>query len=146
MRPSHAEHHLRHLVKAGLVRAAKQGGYARYFVTTAGSISNDAPGRADAEVLVILRQATPLRIVATLLTEGPLGLGELASRVGITAGTLTYQLDKLEACKLVLRVSGGGGKEARLVDPEETRRILLAYEPPADLAAGFEELWDDVGL
>lgn len=148
MRASHVEHHLRHLLKAGLLRELEAEGYVRYFthVSAPGRATTRAIGAADARWLAILRQPRPLQIVGILLREDGLALSELAARTRISAGTLTYQVDKLEAAGIVERVPEGRVVRARLRERERLVAILLDHEPPQDLVAGFESLWDDVGL
>lgn len=148
MRPSHVEHHLRHLVKAGVLRALESDRYVCYFpaVSAPGPAAATALGAEDSRRLALLRQPRPLRIVGILLQEDGLVLGDLAARSGISAGTLTYQLDKLEAAGIVERVREGRSTRARLRGRDHLVRLLLDHEPPADLVEGFASLWDDVGL
>lgn len=148
LRPSHAEHHLRRLLKAGLLREVEADGYVRYFprVAAPGPAAANAIGAAEARWLALLRQPRPLQIVGILLHADGLPLTELAARTKISAGTLTYQVDKLEEAGIVARVKDGRLTRARLTDRERLVALLLDHEPPEDLVAGFESLWDDVGL
>lgn len=148
VRPGHAEYHLRQLTRAGLLRAVQEGGYVRYFVQAQPirPLPAGAVGEADKRWLALLRQARPLAIVANLLHESPQPMGDLARRVGIAPGTLTYQVKKLERVGLVARHQEGNLRLVRLLDRDRVVRVLLAYEPPDDLIAGFEDLWEDVGF
>lgn len=148
VRPSHAEHHLRSLAKAGLLREERAGGYLRYFarVSAPGQTGPRVPGAADARKLALLRQPRPLHVVALLLHDDALPLGRLAQEVGVAPGTLTYHLDKLEEAGIVHRIQHGAARSARLIDRDATLRMLLDYEAPDDLVAGFEDLFEDLGL
>ncbi|NIM00418.1 MAG: MarR family transcriptional regulator [Acidobacteria bacterium] len=61
--------------------------------------------------LTVAQSAT----LATLLAEGPLRLGTLGKRLGITASTLTRNVDRLEESGLVEREA----------DPEDARAIRV---------------------
>lgn len=139
--PSHAEHHLRHLVRAGLVTAQPDGRYVRYFVAT--TIEGGVPAE-DKRVLALLRQRRPLEIVARLV-QGPQQAQDLASDIGLGVATLGYHVKKLEAAGLVKKRRDGAQNWLALANRDDVLATLLAYEPPRDLVAGFEDLWDDVG-
>lgn len=142
-----AEHHLRHLVRAGLLNRQRQGGHVRYWVTVQGPVVPEGAVRPDDRPkLGVLRKARPLQVVANLLTDGPLSMGVLAERLGLSPGTLTHHVDALEEAGVVRRRTEGRQRIVDLVDRDDTVRILLAYEPPADLVAGFQDLWDEVGF
>lgn len=145
--PHAAEHHLRHLVRSGLVARQEEGGYVRYYVRVhAPDARPKSVGTEDRRRLAVLRQARPLQVVAHLLTRDQMAMGELAQAVGLSPGTLTHHVAKLEKAGIVARVVQGRQRFARLVDRDDTVRLLLAHEPPADLVAGFEEIWDEVGF
>ncbi len=143
-----AEHHLRHLVRAGLLNRQKDGGFVRYYVAVhAPGPTEGVVGTADKARLAALRHARPLEAIARLLQhEQGLRMGDLAAEMGISAGTLTYQVKKLEKVGLVQREARGNERWVQLCDRPATVELLLSYQPPADLVAGFEDLWDDVGL
>lgn len=148
--PSNVEYHVRQLVRAGLVQAETDAGFVRYYATVEspdGVARSVGPvSREERKRLSLLRQARPLEIVAHLLLEGTLTLGELANRMGIAPATLTYQIKKLESVGLVERYREGKERRVRLSAREETVRLLLDHEPPQDLVAGFEDLWDELEL
>lgn len=142
-----AEHHLRHLERAGLVQRRREGGRVRYFPAVVPEEGAEAVVDArHRDALGLLRQARPLQLVALLLSEGPASMGALAVRMGISAGTLTYHVKRLEAVGVVLRRRDAHQRVVDLVDRDGTIALLLQYEPPADLVAGFEDLWHEVGF
>lgn len=144
MRPGHAEHHLRHLERAGLVLRQEDGRYVRYFVAVSAP-GEPGVGRIEKPVIALLRQARPLEIVARLL-QGDTEMRDLAKALGVAASTLSYHTTRLETAGLVKRWRDGQQQRIALADREAMIAILLAYEPPADLVAGFEDLLDEVKL
>ena len=47
----------------------------------------------------------PIMVLASVLQEGPLRIGDLASRVGMTSGGMTKAIDRLELDGLVERIA-----------------------------------------
>lgn len=148
LRASHAEYHLHQLTKAGLMKAETKGGYKRYFVAVEPNrpVPEGAVPPADRSWVALLREARPLEITAHLLQEEPMEMGPLADRIGIATSTLSYHVDKLEDEGIVERYREGNQRYIGLPDRERLIRVLLQHEPPDDLVAGFEDLWDDIGL
>lgn len=151
LRASHAEHHLRHLVKSGLVWTLEEGGYVRYFPRVTAPLPSESPGAAavgsrDARLLALLRQARPLKIVGVLVGVDEMTLQELSETTGIHPATLTYHVHKLESAGLVARRKDGRHWHVRLVDRDLVVGLLLAHAPTPDLVEGFASLWEDVGL
>lgn len=147
LHPNNAAHHLRHLARAGLLSAQREGGYLRYYVRVQGTTATaGAVGHHERQQLGILRQVRALEIVARLLTEGPVRMGALAETLRISPATLTHHADRLEEAGIVQREQEGRTRILRLADREATIRLLLAHEPPADLVAGFQNLWEEVGF
>lgn len=142
LRPSHVEHHLRHLGRAGLIHRQHQARYVRYYQSVRAP-GQKGVGLADKRVLALFRQARPLQIVAHLLQDAK-QMHDLATEVKISSATLSYHVKRLEAAGLIERWREGNQWWIGLKDREHIIRILLAYEPPRDLATGFEDLWDEV--
>lgn len=139
--PSHAEHHVRHLLRAGLITAQEDGHYVRYYVST--TIEGGIPAQ-DKKILALLRQRRPLEIVSHLVMDAQQAQ-DLAAAMNLSVATLGYHLKKLERAGLISRWREGPQNWIGLADRDNTLATLLAYEPPRDLVAGFEDLWDDVG-
>jgi predicted transcriptional regulator len=148
MRPGHAEYHLRQLEKTGLLRTEKSGGYKRYYLTVEplNGPQDDHVPPADRAWLAVLREARPLELVAQLLQESPLTIGEVANRMDLAVSTTSYHVTKLEKAGILQRHREGNQRFVSLSDRERLIQVLLRYEPPDDLVEGFEDLWDDIGL
>lgn len=58
---------------------------------------------------------TDTQCMGVLINMGPLPAGELAERIGVTSGTLTTVVDRLEALNFA----------ARIADPTDRRRVLI---------------------
>jgi predicted transcriptional regulator len=148
VRASHAEYHLHQLARVGLIVAKPFGGRIRYFVAVAdlADVPMGAVGTADEALLAILRQSRPLQIAALLLEENPRVLGDLARRLGVAPGTITYHIDKMEQAGILRRHAEGAVRKVSLTDRDGLVRILLNHPPPSDLIAGFEDVWDELGF
>lgn len=142
-----ADHHLRHLLRAGLLQRVVEAGHVRFYVTVQGTVVPEGTVRPeDRSRLGVLRKTRPLEIVARLLMEGPLSMGLMAERMGVSGGTLTHHVDRLQSVGLVVRRQHGRERVLDLVDRDDLVRLLLAYEPPKDLVAGFQDLWEEIGF
>src|SRR5580698_71855 len=58
---------------------------------------------------------TDSKTVSVLMQEGPMTAGELAVRLSLTSGAVTSVIDRLEAVKLVRRVS----------DKDDRRKVIV---------------------
>jgi predicted transcriptional regulator len=142
-----ADHHLRQLTRAGLISRQEEGTFVRYYVRVQGVVApQGAVGEANKEKLAALRKPRALEVVAQLLVNGPSKMGDVAKAIGVTAGNVTYHATRLEQAGLLKRTQQGRERILDLANREDTIRLLLAYEPPADLVAGFEDLWQEVGF
>jgi len=66
------------------------------------------------EAFKALASEVRLRLLVLLSEEGPLSMGEMAVRLGLTAGTLTGHVKQLEDCGLVV-VSTTPGRQGKLL-------------------------------
>ncbi|MEK6974907.1 MAG: winged helix-turn-helix transcriptional regulator [Candidatus Thermoplasmatota archaeon] len=142
-----ADHHLRQLVRAGLISRQEEASFVRFYVRVQGTVAPEgAVGEADKPKLALLRKARPLEIVAQLLVNGPSTMGDVAKALGVTPGNVTHHAANLEAAGILTRTQQGRERILDLANRDDTIRLLLAYEPPADLVAGFDDLWQEVGF
>jgi DNA-binding MarR family transcriptional regulator len=90
--------------------------------------SNDAFDEAAARLLNVNR--TDLRCLGLLIQEiGPTTPGVLASRLGLTAGSVTTMLDRLERLDYVTRVR----------DPDDRRKVVIS--PTEQIVARSREIY-----
>ncbi|XYH96630.1 MarR family winged helix-turn-helix transcriptional regulator [Sorangium sp. So ce1128] len=75
---------------------------------------------------------TDARCVAYLMTRGPMTVGELAEASGLTAGALTFVVDRLEQAGYVQRAR----------DPDDRRRVKV--EPTDQARQVAEEFWGEI--
>jgi DNA-binding transcriptional ArsR family regulator len=83
-------------------------------------------------------------VVAVLLDEGPLLVGETADRVGVARSTLSWHRDRLERAGLVEARPDRGRTLLSVADPERTARLLDRADPslPERLVDRFTRLVD----
>ena len=86
----------------------------------------------DAAAAVLGVNRTDLRCLDVLMERGEAGAGELATALGLTTGSVTTMLDRLEQLGYVQRAS----------DPSDRRRVAVMPTPAAVRAA--ERLWGPV--
>lgn len=94
--------------------------------------------------LALLRRETAADIVAVLLADGPLSVGETADRVGIARSTLSWHRKRLEAVGLVDTWPDRGRTLCAVSKPERTARLLEQAAPslPGRLVDRFTRLVD----
>lgn len=148
LRSGHAEYHLHQMVRLGLLRVESSGRYKRYFVALKPmeKVPEGSVEPRDRQWLALLRESRPLEIVAHLIQEDALEIGQLAQRTGLATSTTSYHIDKLEKQAILTRYREGKKRFVRLTDRDRIVKVLLEHEPPDDLIEGFEDLWDDLGL
>jgi DNA-binding MarR family transcriptional regulator len=86
--------------------------------------ATDRFDQAVADALGVNR--TDLRCLDVLEREGPVTAGRLAAATGLTTGSITTAIDRLER----------GGLARRLRDPSDRRRVLVELEPAMRERAG----------
>ena len=113
-------YHLDRLEKMGLLVSVRDAGFRRYF--GAHDVS-----RQDKTFVAALRQEMARRVQLALLEDGPMTHGELQSRLGVAASTLSFHLQRLAGAGVVDRERVGSANRYALADPEATRRALVLY-------------------
>lgn len=113
-------YHLDRLERMGVLVSVRDAGFRRYFA------AHDV-ARQDKAFVAALRQEVPRRIQLTLLTLGAATHGELQSRLGVAASTLSFHLQRLANADVVARTRAGNANVYSLADAEATRRALVLY-------------------
>ena len=87
-------------------------------------------GASDSQFLTLLR------------TRGPMTPGQLADATGLTSGTVTGVIDRLEKADLVRRerVTGDRRKVLVVPTPDAAERLAPTYAGQAGFASGFYDL------
>lgn len=143
MRVALLEHHLRVLIRAGMVEEVKEGGYTRFFPIDSGSRRPDGIQRRR---IGLLRHNLRLRVVLNLLATDVARHSDIAAALRVAPSKLSYHLRKLEDGGLVIRVEQGTEKGFALADRDEVLRLLIEYGLAADLFDDISDLWQDLDL
>ncbi len=112
------QHHLRVLEDRGLVESRQEDRYTRYFP----SMEVD---RRDKELLGLLRQQTPRRVVLDLIEHGTCRLTRVSERLGLAPSTVSFHLNNLREAGIVAKPERG---RYELVDQEHVEDLLVAYQ------------------
>ncbi len=143
--PSLADYHLKALKKNDLVYFNMEEGYKRYYVSE--NLRGETHKRLTSrqrEVLNIVRQKVPLRIVMIILDNPNATHSEILSAVDISASTLSYHLKKLVKARVLKKQSTGRGRGFEIFGREEVLRVLIIGEvKPPSPAEGFIKTWED---
>ncbi len=113
-------YHVDYLEREGLISSKSDGYRKAYFSVRDVSV-------LDRDLLALLRQRSPRRIVLHLLAHHEAGSEDLREAVGLSRSTLSFHLGKLTAAGLVDVRRVEGRHLYRLADPERTARVLIAY-------------------
>jgi predicted transcriptional regulator len=130
------EYHLHYLVKAGLLATREDARYTRYF--TSGGL-----GRAEKDVLALLRQKVPRQIAAHLLLSPGASHGEILARFELSASTLSFHLKKLVERGLAKVEKSGRENRYTIADPDLVAKVLVAHRSTFldDVVDRFAEVW-----
>lgn len=134
------EYHLGYLVKEKLLSTEKEGKKRRYFV------SQDVP-HPDKRTLGLMRQKTPRRIAIYALLNPNCSFQDLLGEFTISKSTLSFHLKKLLRARILESTKKGRKKFYRVVDPDETARILISYKSSFvdSVVDSFADVWLEVG-
>jgi predicted transcriptional regulator len=113
-------YHLQYLEQVGLVEVRQEEYFKRYYA--AGEV-----GRPDRDLLRLLRQQIPRRILGILLLSPALTHADISQHFDLSAPTISYHLGKLVKANQVVREGRFKGGLFRLVDRDAIARALVAY-------------------
>lgn len=144
---NHTKYHLEVLERHGLVASETEEGYWRFFPREESDLGpRDVLTPEEKEILAVLRKEVPLHATLVLLDEGEAKAGELADAVDVAASTMSYHASDMEEAGLVEVDKQGRSRLYRLTDPELVADLLIRFQPPDELVAGFLEAWDQLEL
>ncbi len=134
------EYHLGYLVKKKLLSTEMVGKKRRYFV------SEEVP-YLDKRTLGLMRQKMPRRITIFALLNPSCSFQDLVDEFPISKSTLSFHLKKLVKAKILEPVKKGRRRFYRVLDPEETARVLISYKSSFvdSVVDSFADVWLEVG-
>jgi predicted transcriptional regulator len=115
------QYHLRWLTDEGLVDTSEDGKYTRYYPA-------EAFDEADRAVMNALRREYSRRVLAHLLSDGPLSTTELSDRLGKAKSTVSWHLSNLSEAGLVTNEREGRRVVYAVSDPERVRRLYAVHQ------------------
>ena len=114
------QHHLRRLVREGVVESRKDGDYRRYFPA-------DRFSEFEQVALGYLRRETPRGMLVALLRDPALTAGGLADQLGVSTPTVSKYASELDAAGLLSRTDGYA-----VENPETIMLLLVRYADSFD--------------
>jgi predicted transcriptional regulator len=117
------QHHLRRLVREGVVESRKDGDYRRYFPA-------DRFSEFEQVALGYLRRETPRGMLVALLRDPALTASGLADRLDVSTPTVSKYASELETAGLLSRTDGYA-----VESPETIMLLLVRYADSFDSAA-----------
>jgi len=137
MRKSLAEYHLIYLEKNKAILAIKENGYKRYYLKGA---DVDNSGR---QLLGLVRQEIPSRIVLLLLKNQILQHKDLVEQLNMAPSTISYHLNKLLKQGVIEVCKYGEDKGYSLTNKKELMKFLVKYEVHSVIDS-FKDMWDQI--
>jgi predicted transcriptional regulator len=114
------QYHLRWLAEEGLVGVSDDGKYTRYYPATEFD-------ETDRTVMNALRRKYSRRILAHLLTDGPLSTTELSDRLDKAQSTVSWHLSNLAEADLVAKEREGRSIVYDVSDPDRVNYLYTVH-------------------
>jgi predicted transcriptional regulator len=115
------QYHLRWLEKEGLIDESDDGKYTRYY--PAAEFDQE-----DQAVMNALRREYSRRILAHLLTDGPLSTTALSDRIGKAQSTVSWHLSNLADADLVMKQRDGRSVVYEVSDPDQVTYLYTIHQ------------------
>jgi predicted transcriptional regulator len=133
------EYHLRYLETHDLIISRREGRYKRYFVE--GKL-----GSQDKQLLALLRQQMPRRILMHLLLHPKTSHKKLRKEFKISASTLSFHLSKLLGAELINQIKVGRKFQYKVVDSELVARALIRFKGSFidEVVDDFAKTWMEI--
>lgn len=133
------EYHLRYLETHELIVSRREGRYKRYFVL--GKL-----GSRDKELLALLRQHMPRRILMHLLLHPKTSHKMLRKEFKISASTLSFHLSKLLNAQLIIQIKVGRKFQYRVEDEELVAHALIRFKEGFidEVVDDFAKTWMEI--
>jgi predicted transcriptional regulator len=114
------QYHLRWLAGEGLIDVSDDGKYTRYYPAAEFD-------EADRAVMNALRREYSRRILAHLLTDGPLSTTELSDRLDKAQSTVSWHLSKLAETDLVTKERDGRSVVYEVSDADRVKYLYTVH-------------------
>jgi predicted transcriptional regulator len=114
------EYHLNYLVEHGLVSIRDEGGYKRYYPV--GMMRS-----VDRNILSLLRQDIPRRLVMYLLLHPGSKFGDIAEKFEVAPSTLSFHITKLVRAGMVSKIRSGRETTYKVENEHECAMVLIAH-------------------
>ena len=114
------EYHLKYLVDHEYLSIRDEGGYKRYYPV--GKMRS-----ADKNILSLLRQDIPRRLVMHLLLHPDSKFGDLAQKFDVAPSTLSFHVSKLLKAGIVSKTSLGRETTYKVENEHEVAMVLIAH-------------------
>jgi predicted transcriptional regulator len=114
------EYHLNYLVERELVSIRDEGGYKRYYPV--GMMRS-----VDRNILSLLRQDIPRRLVMHLLLHPDSKFGDLARKFEVAPSTLSFHVTKLVKAQIVSKTRAGRETTYKVNNEHEVAMVLIAH-------------------
>jgi predicted transcriptional regulator len=114
------EYHLNYLVERELVSIRDEGGYKRYYPV--GMMRS-----VDRNILSLLRQDIPRRLVMHLLLHPGSKFGDLAQKFEVAPSTLSFHIAKLVKAGMVSKTRSGRETTYKVENEHEVAMVLIAH-------------------
>lgn len=114
------QYHLRWLADEGIVEVSDDGKYTRYYPAAEFD-------EADRMVMNALRREYSRRVLAHLLTDGPLSTTELSNRIDKAQSTVSWHLSKLAEAGLVTKEREGRSVVYDVSNPDRVKYLYTVH-------------------
>ncbi|WP_455392264.1 winged helix-turn-helix transcriptional regulator [[Eubacterium] cellulosolvens] len=133
------EYHLKYLEKSELIVSKRAGRYKRYYIV--GKL-----GSRDKQLLGLLQQPMPRRILMHLLLHPKTTQKELRKEFKISASTLSFHISKLLDTELILTLKIGRKHSYKVADEEAVAKALIRYKEGFvdELVDDFVDTWMEI--
>lgn len=133
------EYHVNWLMQEQLIGMKEDGHYKRYYPS--GEIRSE-----ERELLSILRQEIPRKIVIEILRAPGTNFGTLARKFEVAPSTLSFHLSKLVDRVVVAKKKVGRESAYTVNNPEEVARVIIMYKRTFldALVEDFSRTWSEL--
>jgi predicted transcriptional regulator len=133
------EYHLRYLESHEMIVSRMEGRYKRYYVV--GKL-----GSKDKELLALLRQRMPRRILMHLLLHPRTTHKKLRKEFKISASTLSFHLSKLLDKEVINQIKVGRKFQYKVIDEELVAKALIRFKEGFidEVVDNFAKTWMEI--